>query len=521
VRPFRAVFAAFAVLLAPASALAGTGPERLARYGGTVAVAYESEAALRSALAQHPARVVRRLPALRVAEVRPDGSTTGFVAGVRVLPGIESVEAPRPRANSGEPSLALRPSAAAPLQWQHAATRSNTVPEWALRAASAITIAVIDTGADLGAPDIAAKAPGALDLASGSVDVEDEHGHGTFVASLAAGSVTNGEGMAGAGGDARLLVIRVGGDRGRFTDVDEARAITAATDRGAKIINISFGGTVASTAERRAIEYATARGILIVAPVGNEFGRGNPVEYPAALLQPVGSRGVGGTGLAVAASTVAGGRASFSNTGTWVSLAAPGTDVFGAVSSLSAPAAFPRVELPGSSAGFYGFGSGSSFAAPQVAGAAAIVWGANPSLTAAQVAQILKETAQGGGRWNSQLGYGVIDVAAAVARATGAAPAPERDAVGEQPRLLLATAAATARARSRVAITATLEHAAAAQPEIVLERRGVHGWREVGRAVADASGHATWRLSLGPGRHELRARFGALTSRSVLVAIRR
>jgi subtilisin family serine protease len=171
-------------------------------------------------------------------------------------------------------------------------------------------------------------------------------------------------------------------------------------NHGARNVNLSFSGRRTSPTERRAIRYAIRRGALVVAAAGNEYAQGDPVEYPAALLQPVGSNGVGGAGLAVAASDEAGARAAFSSTGSWVSLAAPGENVLGA--------------LPG---GRYGYGSGTSFAAPQVAGAAALVWAVDPAFTAAEVATILKETASGGGAWSPQLGYGVIDVAAAVARA--------------------------------------------------------------------------------------------------------
>jgi len=162
--------------------------------------------------------------------------------------------------------------------------------------------------------------------------------------------------------------------------------------------------------------------VLIVAAVGNEYSQGNPVEYPAALLQPHGSDGTGGQGLAVTASTSAGVRASFANTGSWVSLAAPGENVFGAVSQFASSTAYPRSVLPGAQAGLYGYASGTSFAAPQVAGAAALVWAANPSLTAQQVAQILKQTASGHGSWTSDLGFGVVDIAAAVAQASSATP---------------------------------------------------------------------------------------------------
>ena len=78
---------------------------------------------------------------------------------------------------------------------------------------------------------------------------------------------------------------------------------------------------------------------------------------------------------------------------------------------------YPRTALPGALGGVYGYGSGTSFASPQVAGAAALVWAANPQLRADQVASIIEQTASGKGSWNAELGYGVLDVAAAVARA--------------------------------------------------------------------------------------------------------
>src|SRR5205814_7488323 len=116
----------------------------------------------------------------------------------------------------------------------------------------------------------------------------------------------------------------------------------------------SLGGPSTTSTERRAIDYAATNGVLIVAAAGNEFQSGNPVEYPAALLQPLGSKGVGGRGLSVGASTTSGSRASFSNTGTYVSLVAPGENVFSALSTSSSTSNFPRVALPGSLSGLYG-----------------------------------------------------------------------------------------------------------------------------------------------------------------------
>jgi serine protease len=116
--------------------------------------------------------------------------------------------------------------------------------------------------------------------------------------------------------------------------------------------------------------------VLIVAAAGDDYA--NRPEYPAALL--------GGDGLAVAAVTRDGTRAPFSNTGPWVSVAALGE-------------------------------KGTSFAAPLVSGAVALVWAANPHLSARQVVGLLQETASGRGVRTQELGFGVIDAAAAVERA--------------------------------------------------------------------------------------------------------
>ena len=383
---------------------------------GTAVIAYESERALAAALERHPARIVRKIPALRTVAVRPIGHPGAYAARVDAEPGIVRVERAALRRSLTEPGLALDASSH-PFQWQYAAIGADRVPPEVAQAAAAVTIAVVDTGADVTAPDLSAKAPRAYSIRRHDGDVTDANGHGTFVSALAAGSASNGEGIAGVAGEAQLLVVQAGTSTGSFTDVDEAAAIVYAVNRGAKIVNLSLGGPGTSTTERRAVEYAVSRGALLVAAVGNGALRGNSVEYPAALLQPVGSRGVGGAGLSVAASDRAGARASFSSTGTHVSLAAPGEEVLSAVSSASSESEYPRTTLPGSLGGLYGYSSGTSFSAPQVAGAAALVWAANPRLRAHDVANVLEQSAQGGGVWNSELGFGVVDVPAAIALA--------------------------------------------------------------------------------------------------------
>src|SRR5262245_42244664 len=309
-----------------------------------------------------------------------------------------------------EPALAQTYQPGVAWEWQWDAARVNEVPDWVLRAAAGVKIAVIDSGADLGAPDVGDKHPRTWSGLSRSSSVPDTLGHGTFVSSLAAGSVENGVGISGFGGDAQLLVVQAIDREGYVTDVDEAAAIVYAVKHGARIINLSIGGSETSGLERRTIRWAAARGVLVVAAAGNEHDQGNQPEYPAALLQPIGSNGRGGIGLAVGATSMDGTRAYFSNTGSYLSLAAPGFNVF-AAESASAP--WPRAQLPWASPGYYGWASGTSFSSPEVAGAAALVWAANPKLTAQQVGWVLKQSAGGNG-WNRELGWGRLDAAAAV-----------------------------------------------------------------------------------------------------------
>jgi subtilisin family serine protease len=469
---------------------------------GEATIGYRSEAALRVALRRRPALVVERIPALRIARVRPSADVEAFAAAIAREPGIVSVERLVTRERHVEPALLPQSGRSLPWEWQYAATRADKVPLSVLRAASTITIAVVDTGADLAAPDIAAKAPTVFNERNGSVDVRDTVGHGTFVSALAAGSVTNGDGIAGFGGDAKLLVVKAGAGDGSLTDVDEASALVYAVDRGARIVNLSFGGPQTSTVERRAIDYAVSHGALIVAAAGNEYLNGNPVEYPAALLQPVGSRGVGGRGLSVGASTMSGTRATFSNTGSFVSLAAPGEDVFSAVSAASSAVQFPRVMLPGAS-GLYGFASGTSFSSPEVAGAAALVWAANPLLDAAAVAQVLKDTASNLGQWSPELGWGVIDVGNAVARAMGAQTSTAAATI------TLGGSVAQHRAKLTAALRSSAPGVATSARIVALEQWDGVAWGPLQQAATAADGDASFRLKLVKrGTYRLRARWG-------------
>ncbi|CAB4697898.1 MAG: S8 family serine peptidase [Actinobacteria bacterium] len=350
--------------------------------------------------------VLQRIPALRIAVV------DGRELGRRTPAGLHRLGTPVSRIRLGEPALNAPNGSVAP-EWAYHATRSDTIPASALRSAAAITVAVVDTGADLSAPDIGAKSPTVHSVVADTLQ-PDLSGHGTFVASLAAGSITNDEGVAGFGGDAKLMIVQANRGTNAFTDIDEAAAIVWAVDQGAKIINLSIGGSQTSEAEREAVAYATARGVLLVAPAGNTGGIGDAPTYPAALL--------GTAGLVVGASTTTGTRASFSTTAPYVSVLAPGVKILGAVSASAPTSQFVRVKLTGSTVGQYAYGTGTSYAAPIAAGIAAVVWGTNPGLTAGQVVQIIQASASQRGTRTPEAGYGVVDAAGAVALALGQTP---------------------------------------------------------------------------------------------------
>jgi serine protease len=515
----------------PIAVLVGALVFAAAGQAATSVVGYDSEAQLRAAVHASGGHVVRTIPSLHVAEVEPLARRHRLSSTLLSRAGIDYVETASRRVSAAEPALApwtssTAPFADAPFEWQWVATRANAVPASVLRAARAITIAVVDTGADLGAPDLRAKTPSSYSIVNGTTNVRDRNGHGTFVSSIAAGSVSNGEGIAGFGGDARLLVVQAGGADGSFTDVDEAAAIVHAVDQGAKIINLSLGGVESSATEHRAVEYAAAHGVLLVAAVGNEYEDGNRLEYPAALLQPPGSQGNGGLGLAVGASTQRGTRASFSNTGSHVSLAAPGEDVLGALSSFSPASYYPRFALPGSGAGLYGYSSGTSFAAPQVSGAAALVWAAKPTATPAEVAQILKQTASGRGAWNRALGYGVIDVAAAVSNALGTGAPDALPSLRARAALRLKLRPAKNRVRIDARLRSLMPAISPARRLVRLQAKHAGCWHTIATARTNGSGKVRWAVYASAHR-QLRVRYlgspdlASTSSRFVRLAGRR
>jgi thermitase len=226
---------------------------------------------------------------------------------------------------------------------------------WAV-AKGDILIAVIDTGVDYENSDLSGKVIKGKDYVDNDDDPMDEKGHGTHVAGIAAASSNNSSDVAGVAWGSKILAVRAIGGGGHKAF---AAAVRYATDKGAKIINYSGGGTDSKT-KKGAVEYAVKKGVLFVSTAGNN-GK-NEKRYPCSY------DGV----FCVGNSTDSDGRAPLSNYGVWVDIAAPGESVL-------------STKLGGGTTTL----SGTSMSAPLVAGAAAVVWSMHPEWTASQVQERL------------------------------------------------------------------------------------------------------------------------------------
>jgi subtilisin family serine protease len=285
------------------------------------------------------------------------------------------------------------------------------------------SIAVLDTGLDTAHPEMAGRITHTFDTDTRSADVFDVVGHGTFVTGLIAGIDGNGIGGKGVAGNTRVLAIRASLN-GEFNETDLLRGIAFAVNRGADVLNMSLAGDGLHESVARALANAFFNDVLPVAASGNLATRGNPLQFPAAVVGGV--RGRPGIGLSVAATRPNGAVARFSTHNRFVSLAAPGAGrrccANGVVSTLPAnvdtdwdkPDSPSRLVTDPSGARF-AYAEGTSFAAPLVSGLAALVWQVEPRLASEQVAEVLSRSArQTRGRgWNEFTGRGLVDGRAA------------------------------------------------------------------------------------------------------------
>jgi subtilisin family serine protease len=290
-------------------------------------------------------------------------------------------------------------------------------------------VAVLDTGADVGHPDLAGRTANPFDTFTGGSTVRDLVGHGTFVAGLVSAVDGNGLGGKGVAGATTVFPIRAS-TTGDFTLGDVLRGLDFALERGADVINLSLAGDTFSESQARALAVVFFRDVLPVAASGNRALEGNPIEYPAAFIG--GRRGAPGIGLSVAATLPNDQPADFSNHNEFVSLAAPGASFDcrrGVFSTVPGNTNSIWDEAPGgcnppvsisAPEGRWGYGQGTSFSAPLAAGIAALVWQMEPELQSEQVGHVLIRSARqtfGPPGWNEFTGSGVVDGGAAVALA--------------------------------------------------------------------------------------------------------
>ncbi|HVE45204.1 MAG TPA: S8 family serine peptidase [Acidimicrobiales bacterium] len=300
-------------------------------------------------------------------------------------PRVETVEPNYVRRAMADPNDALFAQ-----QWSLAAARFPQA--WERQSdARDVTVAVLDSGVDLDHPDLSGNLVPGWDAVENDSVPQDEAGHGTMVAGIIAASAGNGRGIAGGAYRARLQPVRVLNASAAGTDADIVEGITWAADHAAGVINLSLGGPQPGAALASAVAYAQKKGAVVVAASGNSGGP-EPV-YPAAFPGVVG----------VTAVDTASRLTWFSSHGSWIDMAASGVDVV-------------STYLEAGPADAYARGSGSSFSAPLVAAAAALLRQAHPQWTGAEVGARLTSTARDAGPpgHDDGYGFGLLDAAAAL-----------------------------------------------------------------------------------------------------------
>jgi serine protease len=257
--------------------------------------------------------------------------------------------------------------------------------------------------------------------------------HGTHVAGTIAAATNNGVGVAGVAFNARIVPARVLGKCGGYTS-DIADAIiwasggtvngVPANANKARVLNLSLGGTgTCDTTTQNAINSARSRGAVVVVAAGNS-------NVNASNASPANCAGV----ITVAAVGKTGGKASYSNYGANVDVAAPGGDSgAGILSTLNAGQTAPAADN-------YAYYMGTSMATPHVAGVAALMLSKNPNLTPDEVEAKLKSSARAFLAACSGCGAGIVDAAAAVNAVSAAAPVPTPAASDAEPNNTIGTA---------------------------------------------------------------------------------
>lgn len=309
------------------------------------------------------------------------------------------------RARRSEPRAATLPSVQPndPL-WQVSWSLAKVgAPEaWRVTTGSPeVVVAVLDTGVDLDHPDLQGALRPGWDVVHGDASPSDDHGHGTGVAGIVAARSNNGIGVTGACWRCSVMPIKVIGADGTGSANNIAAGLRWAVDHGAAIVNISFVMSGRDEGVAAAIDYAVAKGVLVVAAAGNtgDVEPTFPASHPGVI--------------SVTATDAADGRYAWATHGRWVSIAAPGcsqTTVIG---------------------GAYGEFCGSSSAAAFMSGAAALVRSAAPTVGGGVVFSTLASNAVPVGEFVSS---GRLDVGTTAQKSFGVCCAPAARTTPPAPR---------------------------------------------------------------------------------------
>ena len=263
-------------------------------------------------------------------------------------------------------------------------TRIGANKVWDSGSGSGVTVAVIDTGIQLTHPDLSANIVSGYDFVNNDSNATDDNGHGTHVAGIVA-STMNDTGNVGASYSAKLMPIKVLNESGYGYLSDVAKGIYYAADNSARVINMSLGTSYDSDTLARAVQYATNKGVLLVAAAGNDSS--SPCLYPAAYSSVI----------CVVAIDQYNKLASFSNIGG--ELAAPGVSNYSTYINSS-----------------YAKLSGTSMASPHVAGSAALVMSVCTECSTSEVRELLRSTATdlGSVDYDIIFGYGLVNLVDAI-----------------------------------------------------------------------------------------------------------
>ncbi|MBM2621597.1 S8 family serine peptidase [Actinoplanes sp. LDG1-06] len=287
-------------------------------------------------------------------------------------------------------------------QWDF--SKISVADAWKKSTGEGTVVAVLDSGVDAKHPDLVGNLVAGYDaIANTAGGTTDPNGHGTHVAGTIAAVTGNGVGVSAVAPGAKVMPVRVLGANGSGVMSDTAEGIIWAADHGADVINMSLGSKSKVNAVSTAISYARSKGVVVVAAAGNEREKGSPTSYPAADAGVIG----------VAATDSADKVATYSNSGSYVDVAAPGTAIL---------STYPTAL--GKKTGYASM-SGTSMASPHVAAVAALLKAAQPSITPDQVQSALETSAVdlGAKGRDNDFGYGRIDAAAALATVTTTTPA--------------------------------------------------------------------------------------------------